>query len=286
MSQPQRLQALDDRARAWARLAAALGRDWGQQIRRAANTLGSGRRELCIMLSAYLAYSLVKGLAGGSLAVGIVNAERIADLERRVGVYVEPGLQRLFTEQGLGMPFWNLLYVASQVIVLPLTFFLVFLFARRAYPFLRNTFFIAWGAGLVWYAVQPVVPPRLAGLGFADTVSTQTFFNMDSELIRVFYNPVAAMPSLHVGVAPIVGWALWRLTPWALTRALGIAYPILVATAVVVTGNHFVLDVAGGLIVVLPAAVIARLLTGSPVGLPGRSPISGRRGAGGPRTSG
>ena len=92
------------------------------------------------------------------------------------------------------------------------------------------------------------------------------------------------MPSLHVGVAPIVGWALWRLTPWMWTRALGIAYPLLVATAVVVTGNHFVLDVAGGLIVVLPAALVARLLTGPPLALP--SPIVGRRRAGGARTSG
>jgi membrane-associated phospholipid phosphatase len=107
---------------------------------------------------------------------------------------------------------------------------------------------------------------------------------MDSEFIRAFYNPIAAMPSLHVGVAPIVGWALWRLTPWLWTRALGIAYPILVATAVVVTGNHFVLDVAGGLVVVLPAAVIARLLTGPPLSLP--STALGRRRAGGARTSG
>jgi hypothetical protein len=278
------IRALDERMRPWARSAAGVGRGWGQQIRRAANFLGSGRRELLILLGAYGAYSLVKGLAGGSLELGIANAGRIADLERQLGVYIEPGMQRYFTEHSLGMPFWNGLYVASQVIVLPLTFVLVFRYARRAYPFLRNTFFIAWTAGLVWYALQPVAPPRLAGFGFTDTVSSQTFLDLDSPFIRAFYNPVAAMPSLHVGVAPIVGWALWRLTPWVWSRALGIAYPLLVATAVVVTGNHFVLDVAGGLIVVLPAALIARLLTGPPLALP--SPIVGRRRAGRARTSG
>ena len=275
---------VEERVRSWASASAALARDWGRQVRRAANTLGSGRRELVILLVAYGAYSLVKGLAGGSLQVGIANANRIVDLEQRLGIYVEPGMQRYFDQHGLAMPFWNALYVASQVIVLPLTFLLVFRYARRAYPFLRNTFFIAWTAGLVWYALQPVAPPRLAALGLTDTVSSQTFFNLDSEFIRAFYNPVAAMPSLHVGVAPIVGWALWRLTPWVWSRALGIAYPLLVATAVIVTGNHFVLDVAGGLIIVLPAALIARLLTGPPLSLP--SPIGGRRGAGGARTSG
>ena len=62
------------------------------------------------------------------------------------------------------------------------------------------------------------------------------------------------MPSLHVGMAPVVAWALIRLTPWLWTKALGVAYPLLVAVSIVVTGNHFVLDIAGGLAVVLPAA--------------------------------
>jgi PAP2 superfamily len=284
LSNVPRLGDLDAHVRRWARLATGLSRDWGQQVRRAANTLGSGRRELVIMLAAYGAYSLVKGLAGGSLAVGTVNADRLVYFEQRLGIYIEPGMQRFFVDHGVAMPFWNALYVASQVIVLPLTFILVFLFARRAYPFMRNMFFIAWTAGLVWYALQPVAPPRLAGIGFTDTVSRHTFFDLDSELVRAFYNPVAAMPSLHVGVAPIVGWALWRLTPWVWSRAIGIAYPVLVTVAVIVTGNHFVLDVAGGLLVVLPAAVIARLLTGAPLSLP--APTLSRRRAGGPRTSG
>ena len=36
-----------------------------------------------------------------------------------------------------------------------------------------------------------------------------------------------------------------------------VAYPVLVARAIVVTGNHYVLDIAGGLAVVLPAAALA-----------------------------
>ena len=62
------------------------------------------------------------------------------------------------------------------------------------------------------------------------------------------------MPSLHVGMAPVVAWALIRLTPWVWTKVLGVAYPFLVAVSIVVTGNHFILDIVGGLAVVLPAA--------------------------------
>jgi membrane-associated phospholipid phosphatase len=240
----------------------ALGR-LALAARRAAAGVGSGRRELAICVGAYGVYNLVRGVWGGSLEEGRRNAWRIVALERRLGIDWEPALQRLFLRRRLGMPFWNAFYVASQVVVMPATLFLTFRFRREDYAFVRNLALISWSAGLVWYARQPVAPPRLTpGCGLVDTVSTQTAMDLDSRLIRAFYNPVAAMPSLHVGMAPVATWALVRLTgsPW--TRALGAAYPALVTTSIVVTGNHWVLDVAGGLAVVLPAAAVARAISG------------------------
>lgn len=229
----------------------------GDALGRVARSLGSGRREGAIALGAYGVYTLVRGLFGGTLAEGRANAADLIALEERLGILVEPDLQRFFVDNHLAMPFWNLFYPVSQVIVLPLTLILVFRYRRAAYPFLRNLAILSWCGGLVWYALQPVAPPRLAGLA-SDTVSSQTFVDLESPFIQALYNPVAAMPSLHVGLAPVVAWALLRLTrsPW--TRALGLAYPILVATSIVVTGNHYLLDIVGGLAVVLPAAAIAR----------------------------
>ncbi len=238
-------------------------------LRRVARSLGSGRREGAIALVAYGVYSLVRGVFGGTIEEGRANAVGLINLEGRLGILVEPDLQTAFTDHRIVMPFWNYFYPTSQVIVLPLTLVLVYRYRRHAYLILRNLAILSWCGGLVWYALQPVAPPRLAGL-LTDTVSSQTFVDLDNSLIRAFYNPVAAMPSLHVGLAPVVAWALWRLTrsPW--TRALGLLYPLLVATSIVVTGNHYVLDIAGGLAVVIPAAIIARILTGSPdIGEPG-----------------
>lgn len=230
-------------------------------IRRVARSLGSGRREATIALVAYGVYSLVRGVFGGTIEEGRVNADRLIDLEDRLGILIEPDVQRFFVDHHLAMPFWNFFYPVSQVIVLPLTLILVYRYRRPAYPFLRNLAILSWSAGLVWYALQPIAPPRLAGL-MTDTVSGQTFVDLDSALIRLFYNPVAAMPSLHVGLAPVVAWALWKLTrPWW-SRALGLLYPIVVAISIVVTGNHYILDIIGGLAVVLPAALLARLATG------------------------
>ena len=255
-----------------ARLAAV-----GHRARRAAASVGSGRREALIALAAYGVYSLVKGLWGGSLEEGRRAAASLVNLEKSLGIYVEPDLQRFFVDHDLGMPFWNAFYVVSQVVVLPLTLFLVYRYARGSYAFLRNMALLSWSAGLIWYALQPVAPPRLLASGFTDTVSSQTFFQLDSDFIRAFYNPVAAMPSLHVGMAPVVAWALIKLTPWLWTKALGVAYPLLVATSIVVTGNHFILDIAGGLAVVLPAAAISAWLVREP--RPGPSRVGTALGA-------
>ena len=236
---------------------------WVVRARVAAASASSWRRELGLMAGAYGAYVLIRGIWGGSLAVGRENAAQIISLEHDLGIDIEPTLQRFFLDHGLGMPFWNVLYVGSQVLVLPLTLFLVFRFARAAYPFARNLVLLSWTGGVIWYALQPVAPPRLTGLGYVDTVSAQTFVHLDSWFVQLFYNPIAAMPSLHVGMAPVVGWALWRLTKHVWTRAIGLAYPVLVTVAVVVTGNHFLLDVAGGLVVVLPAAAISCLICSS-----------------------
>ena len=270
---PQRLGWI---ARVWVAWCAAARADlgWlaraGHRARRAAASVGSGWREALIAVSAYGLYSLVRGLWGGSLEEGRRAAASLIDLEQALGVYVEPDLQRIFVEHDLGMPFWNAFYVVSQVIVLPLTLFLVYRYARGSYAFVRNMALLSWTAGVIWYALQPVAPPRLLESGFTDTVSTQTFFELDSGFIRAFYNPVAAMPSLHMGMAPVVAWALIRLTPWLWSKALGFAYPLLVAVSIVVTGNHFILDIAGGLAVVLPAAAISAWLVREPRPATGR----------------
>jgi membrane-associated phospholipid phosphatase len=252
-----------------------------------ARSVGDGRREATIMALAYGVYLVVRGLWGGTMEEGRTNALALIELERDLGIWIEPAWQRAVFDHGLGMPAWSAFYLLSQVIVLPLTLILVFRYRRGAYAFLRNMALLSWSAGLVWYALQPVAPPRLVESGLTDTVSSQTPIALDSDLVRLLYNPVAAMPSLHVGMAPVVAWALWRLTPWLWSRLLGLAYPVLVGVSVIVTGNHYVLDIAGGIAVVLPAAALAAWLArdvgGGATG-PGAGPPAD--GPGRPRPSG
>jgi membrane-associated phospholipid phosphatase len=56
------------------------------------------------------------------------------------------------------------------------------------------------------------------------------------------------MPSMHFGWTALVGLIIFRTGRPAL-RILGVVYPALMFIAVIVTGNHYVVDpIAGGLV--------------------------------------
>lgn len=229
-------------------------------IRRLAGSVGSGRRELAIILIALGAYNLVRALPWVTIARGIRNGKRIAALERRLGIDVEQRAQEFVLRHRLGMPVWNVLYLGSQIVVMPMTLALVHRYRREAWPSVRNLALIAWSGGLAWYAAQPTAPPRMVSDEAVDTVS-ETLLDLDSPFVRLTYNPVAAMPSMHVGMASLATWSLIRVSRSRWTTVLGVLYPAVVTVAVVVTGNHYVLDVVGGVAVAVPAYFVAKWVT-------------------------
>jgi hypothetical protein len=90
-----------------------------------------------------------------------------------------------------------------------------------------------------------------------DTITTQTGFALDSKLTTALYNPIAAVPSLHAGFALAVGVAvfLWAKSVWL--RALAASWPLAIGLAVVATGNHFVLDIAAGILATLAGLALS-----------------------------
>ena len=70
----------------------------------------------------------------------------------------------------------------------------------------------------------PVAPPRLAVSGFVDTVTRDSPLHLTSPLVRVFYNPVAAVPSVHVASALLVAGALAYAT--GVVAALVVCAPV------------------------------------------------------------
>jgi membrane-associated phospholipid phosphatase len=120
--------------------------------------------------------------------------------------------------------------------------------SRPAYERLRNTVLATWLISIPVYALFPVAPPRLAGIGMVDTITQQTGFAMDSSLTTKFYNELAAVPSLHVGFAFAVGIALAAATSNRWLKLLAHLWGPAIALAVVATGNHFVFDIVAGMV--------------------------------------
>ena len=95
----------------------------------------------------------------------------------------------------------------------------------------------------------PTAPPRyLPEWGFTDTVAS--FVGPQAEAsANVLYNPFAAVPSMHVAFALMVGIPAIRIVEHRWAKALWGLYPAVVTFVVVVTANHFWLDAALGALV-------------------------------------
>jgi membrane-associated phospholipid phosphatase len=219
------------------------------------------RAQLVLYLAAYWAYSATRWIAAGNVPKAIAHAHWIENLERSLHVSVEGSVQRALDT---GAPIWvlNHLYLIAQFAVVPGALIFLYWRARPVYRKLRNTLFATWLIAVPIYALYPVAPPRLAGIGIIDTISDQSEASLNSHVATSFYNPFAAVPSLHAGFAFAVGIALAvALRPrWA--KALALLWGPLGTLSVVATGNHFVFDVVAGVLVTGIGFCVARLASG------------------------
>jgi len=207
----------------------------------------AARAQLGVFLLAYLLYSVARFVTIGDLGVAQANADWIMDLERHLDVGVEATVQQALTGTWV---LWllNHLYLAAQLVVLPGSLIFLYRRSRPLYERLRNTILATWVLSIPIYAAFPVAPPRLADSGLVDTITTQTGLALDSSLTTSFYNELAAVPSLHVGFAVVVGMVVaaavrnpaLKLVAWLWGPAIGLA--------VVATGNHYVFDIAAGVV--------------------------------------
>ena len=103
----------------------------------------------------------------------------------------------------------------------------------------------------------PVAPPRLLPeWGFVDTI---VLLNPENYNLQPSFlvNHYAAVPSLHVGWALLVGVALFDVDRRVPMRAFALLLPTAMFFSVVLTANHFILDVIVGTAIVVVAIAIA-----------------------------
>jgi hypothetical protein len=137
------------------------------------------------------------------------------------------------------------MYVNSHFVVTTLALAYIYLRRNDAFYFVRNMFMVAMGIALVLYVVYPTAPPRmLPELGFSDSVADFTGVHANESDLLV--NPYAAIPSMHVCFALMLGTAMARLSARRWAAALWRVYPVVVTWVVIATANHWWIDAALG----------------------------------------
>ena len=228
----------------------------------------SGMREIAGLAALYGLYEVIRGAGHANVDVAMRHTDDIVAVEQTLGVYVERSVQQAFEGIPYAPALLGLLYVTLHFVGTAIALTWIHRKHPDRFPLVRTTFVAATAIALIGYVLFPAAPPRLAELGFADTVTHSTKLNLSSDLLGALYNPFAAVPSLHFGYALIIGVALATIANRPVVRILGALYPAAMLLIIVATGNHFFLDAALGGLAVLIGWLVARMLLETPAPRP------------------
>jgi hypothetical protein len=220
--------------------------------------------EIIAILAFYGVYSFVRNANGASPSGAFPHAQQIISLERYLGIFHEATIQSWALHWRPLIISANYFYGSFHFVVTIFTG--IYLFRRFSddYPRFRNTLAIATALALVGFKLYPLMPPRLlpAHYGFVDTLAKDpTFWSFDSGGMQKLSNQFAAMPSVHIC------WSTWcalALVPRLKSRAgkiVAACYPFVTLFVIVITANHYILDAAGGLVILAIGWVIAAKVT-------------------------
>ena len=166
---------------------------------------GDAGRQLSLFVVAELCYEAVRGVADGQRATAIANGQHVIDFEKGTHTFFEPNLQSLFIDHRWIIDFANFMYMNSHFVVTTAFLVWLYLFRNQNFYFVRNMFMVAMGLAVVGYALLPTAPPRLFDELLVDTITSYAQVNHDSGLVKLFINPYAAIPSMHVAFSTMIG---------------------------------------------------------------------------------
>lgn len=230
----------------------------------AARFLPKGWRDLGVQIllfcGAYWLYRLVRGLTDGRVTEAFNNARELIRLEQGMGLFIEPTVHAWATGTSWLIDGASWMYVNSHFTITTVTLAFIYLRRNPSFYFIRNMFMVAMGIALMLYAAYPTAPPRfMPEWGFQDSVANFTGITAEGSSADALYNPFAAVPSMHVAFALMLGLPMAHIARRRWVKALWIFYPALVSFVVVATANHWWFDAFTGALVAGVAALAAAL---------------------------
>jgi len=218
--------------------------------------------ELLLLASTLPLYYLVRGVAHTHVDTAIGRGIDIVNFERNLGIFYEVDLQRLVIPYDWLVQLLNNFYLFGHLPVIGALAVWMYFWHRPQYLLMRNAFLLSGAIALIFYVNFPTAPPRLLphelGFGFVDTVVSE--YKESRPLTPSwFVNEYAAFPSMHIGWNLLVGITLWLSTRNFFVRAFAVVMPLAMATDIVLTANHYIIDALAGLAVMLLGLAIAMM---------------------------
>ena len=202
--------------------------------------------EVGVVASLMLVYFGIRGGLPEPAEEARARSVQIIELEQNLGIYVEQKLQQHVIDNDVFENLANHVYVWTHFpVIIGLAIWLYWR-NRRNYNLYRNALLMSAVIGLFAYWLFPTAPPRLmpAEWGFIDTLS-------HAGEPAAFLNDYAAVPSYHFGWIFLALVAVFHTSHNLWLRGGILATTVAMFFAVVVTANHFILDMVVGVAIVL-----------------------------------
>lgn len=211
-------------------------------------------RETAIVAGLYGLWQLA-GSASASNGAGAFQRARWIVRFERGWLPSERDVQQLIDHSALLTRAANWYYATMHFAMLGALLLWLFVRHRDRYPQVRNVL-VLLTAGCLLIQFVPVAPPRLLPqLGFVDTAAR--YGESVYAISTITVDQLSAMPSVHVGWALLVAWAVISVSR-SRRRWWIIAHPVLTIFVVLATANHFWLDgIVAGLLLAASVSLVA-----------------------------
>ena len=217
-------------------------------------------RELAIIAGAYFVYMYTRSLAFEDFgATALNNAATIISLEKSLGFFWEPEWQTWAISSAKALVvFFNWVYIVTFWPIILTTGVTLYVVNRHRYRYYRNIVLLSFVLAMLGFTLFPLAPPRMMAEHFVDTIKAFGPAFYASREFANFYNPYAAMPSLHFSWTIMFG-ILFLRTPNKWIKILGLLYPTMTLLAITITANHYIMDGIGGAFLMIAAFAIMEL---------------------------
>lgn len=199
----------------------------------------------------------------GDRVESVAHAHRLFGIEQTLHIDIERWLNTGLASVrplAIGAGYYYGMVLATVPVALAWAWW----FNPRGFRRLRRLLIATTLPSLLLFWQLPMAPPRFAVHGIIDINAVYNI--LGGRLARDpsrSANLYAAMPSLHCAWSTWVAYAIWdtlrhRRPVWARMAWL---YPLMTYWNVLATGNHFVLDIVGGVTLFTCALLVVRLVS-------------------------